>query len=76
MANATFEILECRWVVKPNWTDIYIRTGPASDGTIGVAGWWHTTVEPKIPALDYIKEALVSSSYFGWDQGSPKQEVP
>ena len=77
MADATFKILECRWLVKPDWTELYIRTGPASDGMLGVGGWYKKIIPPSVPALDAIRDALISSEYLvKWDRGNPDDAQP
>lgn len=72
MANAEFDILEFRVVVKPSWTELYVRTGQASDGTLGVAGWWKKTIPLHEPALPALQDALVKMDFFNWDRGTPE----
>ncbi len=72
MANSTYEILEFRAVVKPNWTELYILCGPDSDGGVLVGGWYKTTIDPKTPSLDALRDALVNCKYLTeWDRGAP-----
>ena len=75
MADARYEILEFRAVVKPHWTELYVLCGPASDGTLGVQGWHKKIIEPGIPALDALREALVSSSYLLWPFDAPESRT-
>lgn len=74
MADATFEILEFRAVVKPNWTELYIRCGPDTDGGMLVGGWYKCTIPPSVPSLDALRAAFVSSSFLvsdEWSRGAP-----
>lgn len=73
MADATYEVLEFRAVIEPDWTRLYIRCGPDSDGGILVGGWYTTTVSKDTPAMDALRDALASSSYLTeWDKGAPR----
>jgi hypothetical protein len=73
MADATYEVLEFRAVVKPSWTELYILCGPTSDGTLGVQGWHKTVIPPAQPALDALRAALVDATYLTeWDVGAPE----
>ncbi len=75
MANATFEVLEFRAVVKPEFTELYILTSQASDGTLGVGGWFKKTIPPSKAALDELRDALVKCSYLvEWDRGAPPDQ--
>jgi hypothetical protein len=72
MTDATYEVLELRAVIKPDWTELYILCGPTSDGTLGVQGWHKTVVPKDKPALDGLREALSDGSYLTeWDTGAP-----
>lgn len=74
MANATYEVLEFRAVIKPEWTELYIRCSLDSDGGILVGGWYKATVKPDVPAIDAIREALVKATYLTgpeWSRGAP-----
>lgn len=73
MANSTFEILECRWVVKPDWTEIYIYITDSSDG-IPIGGWRKKIIPPSEPALPFISQALVNLEFFEWDRGAPGRQ--
>lgn len=74
MANSSYEVLEFRAVIKPHWTEIFIRCSADSDGGGLVGGWYKTTIPPTKPALDAIREALVSADYLvgdEWSRGAP-----
>lgn len=71
MPNAKFDVLEFRAVVKPEWTELYIRTSQASDGTLGVGGWWKKVIGKDEQALEALEDALKTSDYFNWDRGAP-----
>ena len=72
MANATFELLEFRAVIKDHWTELFVRTGPASDGTLGIGGWYKKIIPPDQGALPALEAALKSSDYLFWDRGAPE----
>jgi hypothetical protein len=70
--NSTYEVLELRAVIKPSLTELYIRCSADSDGGGLVGGWYKTVVGPDRPAIDALREALVSSAYLTeWDRGAP-----
>lgn len=74
MANASYEVLEFRAVIKPEWTELYIRCSPDNESGILVGGWYKAIVKPDIPAIDAIRAALVSGAYLTdieWSKGSP-----
>lgn len=74
MANSTYEILEFRCVIKPDWTELYIRCSPDSDGGGLVGGWYKAIVSKDKPAVDAIRDALVSGAYLTsneWSKGAP-----
>jgi hypothetical protein len=72
MSNATYEILEYRAVIKPDWTELYILCGPASDGTLGVQGWHKTVISKDAVVMDALRNALLSGEYLtAWDMGAP-----
>lgn len=72
MANATFDILEYRCLIKPEWTELYIRTGPASDGTLGVGGWYKKYFPPSVPSLPALDHAIRTACFITeWDRGAP-----
>lgn len=70
MADSTYDIIECRWVVKPEWTEIYILITDSSDG-MPVGGWYKTVVSKDTPAIPYIEKAIRESAFFSWDRGVP-----
>ncbi len=72
MANATYEILEFRAVIKPELTELYILCGPPSDGMLGVQGWHKKTLPASAQALDELRAAMLSGDYLTkWDVGAP-----
>ena len=72
MAQSNYEVLEVRAVIKPELTHLYVRTSPASDGMLGVGGWYHMVIPATVPAMDALTEALMSQAYLvGWDRGAP-----
>lgn len=72
MANAKYEVLEFRAVVKPDWSELYVLCGPTSDGTLGVQGWHKKIISKDEPVLPYLSKALLNQEYLiGWDIGSP-----
>lgn len=70
MANSTYEVLEFRAVIKPEWTELYIRCSPDSDGGGLVGGWYKSIIKPSVPAIDAIRAALVSGAYLVGDEWS------
>jgi len=71
MANTKLSFLETRTVIKEHWTDIYILATDCDDGT-PTGGWYHCTVPPNIPALDALRDALVSMDFLTSDKWSRK----
>lgn len=74
MANSHYEVLEFRALIKPEWTELYIRCGPDSDGAGLVGGWYKCIVRPSKPALEAMREALVTSAYLvsdDWSKAAP-----
>jgi hypothetical protein len=74
MANATYDVLEIRALIKPEWTELYILCGPPSDGMIGVQGWHKTIVKADVVVLEAIGQALASQDYLtenSWSQAAP-----
>lgn len=70
MPDSTFEILEFRCKILPEWTECYIRCSPDSDGGVLVGGWYKKTISINKPALEFLQKALLSSSYLlDWDRG-------
>ena len=75
MANSTFEVLEFRAVIEPDLTHLYIRTSAASDGMLGVGGWYHKVIPASKPAMDVLRDALVTCDYLtDWDRGGPQND--
>ncbi len=73
MANSSFDVLEFRAVIKPDFTELYILAGPVSEGMIGVQGWYKKTIPVSEPALPALEKALHSLSFLtDWDRGYPK----
>jgi hypothetical protein len=72
MANATFEVTELRVVIKQELTELYVATTPASDGMLGVGGWYKKVIPASVPALDALREAMTTQEYLLWDRGSPE----
>lgn len=74
MANSTYDILEFRCVIKPDWTELYIRCSADSDGGVLVGGWYKAIVPKEKPSLEALREALVSGAYLTgdeWSRGAP-----
>lgn len=74
MANATYEVLELRVLVKKDWTELYVLCGPTSDGTLGVQGWHHRVISRDTAALTALEEALRTGEYLTsleWSQKAP-----
>lgn len=72
MANASYEILELRAVINPHNTELYIRCGPDNEGGVLVGGWYKTTIPPNVPAIDAMRDAILSHEYLTkWDRGAP-----
>jgi hypothetical protein len=72
MGNASYEVLEFRAVIKPEWTELFVRTSPASDGTLGVGGWYKKIIPAADPALPALADAILRSAYLTeWDRGTP-----
>lgn len=72
MANSSFEVLEFRVVIKPEWTECFVLLSAPSDGMLGVQGWWKRIIPATIPALDFLQEAFKRAQYFDWDRGAPE----
>ena len=71
MVTATYEILEIRLKALKDWNELYILLSPASDGTLGVAGWRKKTIDKNFQMMDYIKSAIKNGECFDWDKGIP-----
>lgn len=72
MANANYEVLEFRVVIKPELSELYILCGPTSDGTLGVQGWHKKVIPASVSALPALQQALIDCSYLTeWDTGAP-----
>lgn len=74
MANSTFDVLELRVVIKPEWTELYIRCSSDSEGGALVGGWYKTTIPPSTASLPALTEALSTCSYLtsdAWSRGAP-----
>jgi len=74
MANSKYDLLEIRIVLDdPTLTHLYVRCGPASDGMIGIEGWYHKVIPGDAVATDVMMDALVKQSYLTeWDRGAPR----
>ena len=72
MANTTYEVLEFRAVIKPDWTELYVLCGPPSDGILGVQGWHKKIIPKDVPVMPYLQNALLKQEFLThWDIGSP-----
>lgn len=70
MANSTFEVLEFRAIIRPGWTDLYIRCSGDSDGETLVGGWYKAVITPSVPAVPELADALRSCSFLTSDTWS------
>lgn len=69
MANATYEMLEVRFVIKPEWTICYVCLSPPSDGTLGVQGWHAKRFPPNVPVEDILADNIDEAVL--WPQEAP-----
>ena len=73
MANSTYDILEFRAVIQPDWTELYIRITHPTD-FLPIGGWYKKVIPKESAALDEMRKALVSQSYLTeWDRGAPPE---
>lgn len=72
MADSKYEVLEVRFVFKPDWTEAYVLCGPTSDGMIGVQGWHKKHFPASTPAIDILTGPIAKQDYLvEWDTGVP-----
>lgn len=71
MANAKHGLLEFRAVIRPGWTELYVRFGPDNEGGALVGGWRKKIIPVDVPALDAMTKAILAQEYLLWDRGAP-----
>jgi hypothetical protein len=70
--KASYNILEVRFQLSPNWTKAYVLCGPASDGTLGIQGWHTKTFPPDVSVQDILMKDIAEGLYLTeWDVGAP-----
>lgn len=78
MANSQYEVLELRFVIKPEWTEAYVLCGPTSDGMIGVQGWHKKIFKKDTPVIDILTGDIARQSYLvdrEWSQAAPPEAL-
>ena len=71
MGDATYQVLEARFVLEPELTHLYVRCSPDSDGGWLVGGWYHKVLPASAAALPALAEALEKADYLLWGRGAP-----
>ena len=72
MANASYAVLEIRFVVEPELTHAYVLCGPPSDGMLGVQGWHHRAFPPSVPVIDILQGDIAKAEYLVGREWGPK----
>ena len=55
MGKATYEVLEIRFVIKPELTEAFFFFQGHGDVPLGVTGWHHKTFPASVAVIDIIK---------------------
>ena len=74
MANSTYDILEFRCVVLPEWTELYVRISNPTD-FLPIGGWYKKIIPATEQSLPALQHALLYSEYLSWDRGAPPKTV-
>lgn len=78
MANASYEVLEVRFRIQPDWTVVHVLHSQASDGTLGVGGWHTKRFPPTVPvdeilARMYGTDGQPPDAPVLWPQEAPEE---
>jgi hypothetical protein len=55
MADSSYEVIELRFVIKPELTECYVALQAFGDSPIGVQGWHHKTFPASMPVVDILR---------------------
>jgi hypothetical protein len=70
MATSKYDILELRAVVKPQWSELYVRISDAND-FMPIGGWYKKVIPDTAATLEELSKAVVTQEFLFWDRGAP-----
>jgi len=69
MGKASYDMMEVRFIIKPDFTECYVFCEAHGDCPIGVQGWHYKVFPKKVPILDIVKIYVIEC--IQWPQKSP-----
>ena len=73
MSNSFYEVLECRYIVRKDWVELYVRVTSAgvSDHAPYPPGWCKSLIPLSRSPLAVLKKSLQSMEYLQWERSLP-----
>lgn len=73
MGKASYDMLEVRFIIKPDFTECYVYCEAKGDCPIGVQGWHYKVYSKEIPVIDIFKDYVPNCVV--WPQKNPENGI-